>query len=290
MEAADKIYAIGFTAFFAGPLLVYLALLAAGRVTVPAAKPKGAGRRVFGPFFIGYYYWMMHPVFRAAELSGLKPDHITFLSAFAAAATAAAIATGHFALASALLIGGSSLDMVDGQLARAKNLETPNGAFLDSTIDRLCDGLIFAGCVVYYSGTAMMYVSLVALITCFLVSYARARSESLGLYGAEGLAQRADRIVMLGIAMAFSPVVAHRQEGFVSHPHYWVTALTICVLACLNTATAVSRIAWTLRHLAHGAMAPEIPARERVALAFINRTDSSRLANEGLEARGRNTA
>jgi CDP-diacylglycerol---glycerol-3-phosphate 3-phosphatidyltransferase len=290
MEAADKIYAIGFTAFFAVPLLAYLTLLAAGRITIPAAKAKGAGRRIFGPLFIGYYYWMMRPVFRAAELSGLKPDHITFMSAVAAAATATAIATGHFALASALLIGGSSLDMVDGQLARAKNLETPGGAFLDSTIDRLCDGLIFAGCVVYYSGTAMMYVSLVALITCYLVSYARARSESLGLYGAEGLAQRADRIAMLGIAMAFSPLVAHQQEGFVAHPHYWVTALTICVLAFVNTATAASRIAWTRRQLAHGVMTPEIRAREGVALAFINKTDASRLTNEGLEARGRNTA
>jgi CDP-diacylglycerol--glycerol-3-phosphate 3-phosphatidyltransferase len=290
METADKIYALGFTAFFALPLMGYLALLTAGRVTVPAAKAKGAGRRIFGPLFIGYSYWMMRPVFRVAEVSGLKPDHITLISALAAAVTAAAIAMGHFALASALLIGGSSLDMVDGQLARAKNLETPGGAFLDSTIDRLCDGLIFAGCVVYYSGTAMMYVSLVALITCYLVSYARARSESLGLYGAEGLAQRADRIVMLGIAMAFSPLVAQQQEGLVSHPRYWVTALTICMLAVVNTATAASRIAWTRRQLAQRAPAPEVRIRERVTLTFINKTDASGLVNEELHARGRNMA
>ena len=97
--------------------------------------------------------------------------------------------------------------MVDGQLARTKNLETPGGAFLDSTIDRLCDGLIFAGCVVYYSGSAMMYVSLAALITCYLVSYTRARSESLGLYGAEGSRNGPiKRIVMLGIAPGLLPV------------------------------------------------------------------------------------
>jgi CDP-diacylglycerol--glycerol-3-phosphate 3-phosphatidyltransferase len=290
MEAADKIYALGFTAFFAAPLLIYLVLLAAGRVTVPAAKAKGAGRRIFGPVFIGYYYWMMRPVFRAAELSGLKPDHITFISAGAAAATATAIATSHFALASALLIGGSSLDMVDGQLARTKKLETPGGAFLDSTIDRLCDGLIFAGCVVYYSGSAMMYVSLVALITCYLVSYTRARSESLGLYGAEGLAQRADRIVMLGIAMAFSPLVAHRQEGLVSHPHYWLTAFTICVLALVNTTTAVSRIAWTRRQLAAGRVTPDVRGLERIELTFVKKPDASRVHKKGLETHGRSTA
>ena len=289
MYTTDEIYAVGFTTFFAVPLLAYLTLLAAGRVTMPPSKARGAGRRIFGPFFIGYYYWMMTPIFRAAEASGLKPDQVTLISAGAAAATAVAIATGHFALASALLIGGSSLDMVDGHLARAKNLATPGGAFLDSTIDRLCDGLIFAGCVVYYSGTLMMYVALVALITCYLVSYARARSESLGLYGAEGLAQRADRIVLLGIAMAFSPVVADRQEGFVTHQHYWVTAVTICGLAIVNTATAASRIAWTRRHLALETVAPKFPERERVTVMLVP-SDGGHLATEGLATRGRNTA
>jgi CDP-diacylglycerol--glycerol-3-phosphate 3-phosphatidyltransferase/CDP-diacylglycerol--inositol 3-phosphatidyltransferase len=285
MKAADTIYALGFTAFFAVPFAAYLVLLASGRVELPPAKEKGAGRRIFGPLFIGYYYWMMGPVFRAAELSGLKPNQITFLSAIGAAATSVAIATGHFALASALLIGGSSLDMVDGQLARTKNLATPGGAFLDSTIDRLSDGLIFGGCVIYYAGTPMMYVSLLALVTCYLVSYARARGESLGLHGAEGLAQRADRIVMLGIAMAFSSLVAHRQEGFVPHPHYWVTAGTIGLLAVLNTATAVSRIRWTLRRLA-----PAPPrVRDVVPLTIVTSPDSAR-ASGGFEHRGRNTA
>jgi CDP-diacylglycerol--glycerol-3-phosphate 3-phosphatidyltransferase len=289
MSHVDHIYAVGFTAFFALPLIAYLALFMAGRVNLPAAKEKGAGRRIFGPFFIGYYYWMMRPAFRAAELSGLRPNHVTLLSAVVATATAIAIATGHFALASALLIGGSSLDMVDGQLARTKNLVTPGGAFLDSTIDRLCDGLIFGGCVVYYAGTTMMYVSLIALITCYLVSYVRARSESLGLYGAEGLAQRADRIVMLGIAMAFSPVIAHRQEGFIPHPQYWATAITLSILAVLNTITVVSRIRWTLRRLAREPE-PAVRVRERFGLTFITTKDPSHVANEGVGRRGRNTA
>jgi CDP-diacylglycerol--glycerol-3-phosphate 3-phosphatidyltransferase/CDP-diacylglycerol--inositol 3-phosphatidyltransferase len=284
MNDADKIYALAFTAFFAVPLLTYLALLSLGRVKLPPAKDKGAGRRIFGPLFIGYYYWMMRPVFRAAELSGLTPNHITLLSLFGAAITAVAIATGHFALASALLIGGSSLDMVDGQLARVKKLESLGGAFLDSTVDRLSDGLIFGGCVAYYSGTPMMYVSLLALVTGFVVSYARARGESLGLHGAEGLAQRADRIVLLGISMAFSPIVAHRMEGFVPRPHYWVTAFTIGLLAVLNTATALSRVRWTLEKLAPKAVPS--PIKDRVTLTIVSAPEPMR----GFEHRGRNTA
>jgi phosphatidylglycerophosphate synthase len=286
MRDADAIYALAFTAFFGVPLATYLILLALGRVVLPPAKDKGAGRRIFGPLFIGFYYWMMRPVFRAAELSGLEPNHITFLSLIGAGATAVAIATGHFALASALLIGGASLDMVDGQLARSKNLASPGGAFLDSTVDRLSDGLIFSGCVVYYSGTPMMYVSLLALVTGYVVSYARARGESLGLHGAEGLAQRADRIVLLGISMAFSPLLAHR-EGLVARPHYWLTAFTIGLLAVLNTATAVSRVKWTLERLTpkHASA----PSRDRVPLTIVSAPDSMQ-AGAGFDHRGRNTA
>jgi CDP-diacylglycerol---glycerol-3-phosphate 3-phosphatidyltransferase len=282
MKDADKIYALAFTAFFAVPLVTYLALLSLGRVKLPPAKDKGAGRRIFGPLFIGYYYWMMRPVFRAAELSGLTPNHITMLSLLGAAITSVAIATGHFALASALLIGFSSLDMVDGQLARVKKMESPGGAFLDSTVDRLSDGLIFGGCVAYYSGTPMMYVSLLVLVTGFVVSYTRARGESLGLHGAEGLAQRADRIVLLGISMAFSPLVAHRMEGFVARPYFWVTASTIGLLAVLNTATVVSRVRWTLEKLAP----KPVPVKERVTLTIVSAPEPLR----GFEHRGRNTA
>jgi len=288
MIDADTIFALGILAVFVLPLVAYLLLLAAGRVKRPPSKDKGAGRRIFGPVFIGYYYWMLRPVFRAAELSGLKPNHITFLSAVAATATAVMIATGHFALASALLIGGSSLDIVDGQLARARNMESPGGAFLDSTVDRLSDGLIFGGCVVYYAGTLMMYVSLLALISCYLVSYARVRGESLGLFGVEGLAQRADRIVMLGIALAVSPIVAHHQEGFVARPHYWVTAGAVCLLALLNTATAVSRISWTLRRLAKEPV-PQVRVRDRVMLTIVTPSDSVP-SSGGFDRRGRTSA
>ncbi len=60
---------------------------------------------------------------------------------------------------------------------------------------------MFGGCVVYYAGTVVMYAALVALIMSFVISYARSRAEALGLAGAEGLMQRADRITLLSIAL-----------------------------------------------------------------------------------------
>jgi len=252
--ASDLPYLLGFIAFFAVPLLVYLALLWHGTTKLPPSKAKGAGRRLFGPLFVGYYYWMLGPVFRLALRSRLTPNHVTVLTLVVAAVTALAIGSGHFALASALLIAGGSLDIVDGQLARAKKMATLRGAFLDSTVDRVCDGLVFSGCVVYYAGTPFMFVSLAVLVLSFTVSYARSRGETLGVVGSEGLMQRADRLAVLGIALAFSSFFGHLAEGFVPHPVYAITAGSLCILAVLNTVTAFTRIVWTMDQL--GARSP----------------------------------
>jgi CDP-diacylglycerol--glycerol-3-phosphate 3-phosphatidyltransferase len=249
----DELYLIGFLAFFTVPFIIYVGMTLMGARELPAAKAGGAGRRLLGPVFIGYYYWLLGPLFRVVNRSSIRPNQITWASLVAAALTAAAIATGHFNLASSLLIGGSSLDIVDGQLARAKKMTSASGAFLDSTVDRICDGLIFGGCVVYYAGSPMMLVSLLVLIMSFTVSYARSRAEALGIVGAEGLMQRADRITLLGIALAFSSYVGHRVEGFVPHPFYAVTAVALCLLALLNTITVIARLAWTMRALKDGA-------------------------------------
>ena len=248
----DFTFTVCFVLFFGLPFLSYVLLAAGGAVELPAHKTVGSGRRLLQPLFVGYYYWLLDPVFRFTERTSLRPNQITLASLVTSALTAAAIATGHFALASTLVIAAATLDIIDGHLARAKRMSTTSGAFLDSTIDRICDGLIFGGCVVYYAGTPMMYICLVAMIMSFTVSYARARGETLGIVGAEGLMQRAERITILGIALAFSPIIGHRLEGFVEHPFYGLTAAALCLLALLNTTTAVARISWTMTRLKDG--------------------------------------
>jgi phosphatidylglycerophosphate synthase len=247
--ASDLPYLFGFIAFFTVPLAIYLVRLWHGSAKLPPSKPKGAGYRLFGPLFVGYYYWMLGPLFRLALRSRLTPNHVTVLTLVVAAVTAVAIGSGHFALASALLIAGGTLDIVDGQLARAKKMASLRGAFLDSTVDRICDGLVFSGCVVYYAGTPIMFVALAVLVLSFTVSYARARAETLGVVGSEGLMQRADRLAVLGIALAFSSFFGHLTEGFVPHPVYAITAGSLCILALLSAVTAFTRIVWTMNQL-----------------------------------------
>lgn len=235
-------FLVGFAGMFAVPFAVHLIRVWRGAVTLPPARPGGAGGRLFGRLFVSYYYWLLQPLFRAVERTGMTPNQVTLLSLVAAVASALAIATGHFALGSVLVVGGGTLDVIDGHLARTKNMATSAGAFLDSTVDRICDGLIFGGCVVYYAGTPVMAVSLAVLVLSFTVSYARSRGEVLGVTGSEGLMQRADRLAVLGIALAFSSVFGQA-----------VTAGSLCLLAALNGVTAGRRIFWTMQQLRAGA-------------------------------------
>jgi CDP-diacylglycerol--glycerol-3-phosphate 3-phosphatidyltransferase len=281
--AGDVAFIMGFIAFFALPFLFHIGLLSVGASKLPVWKESGAGRRLLGPMLIGYYYWLLSPVFRFVSRTRLKPNQITLASLGAAALTALAIGTGHFALASTLLIAGATLDVIDGQLARSKQMTTVSGAFLDSTIDRICDGFIFGGCVVYYAGTPIMYVSLLVLVMSFTVSYARSRAETLGIVGVEGLMQRADRLTILGIALAFSPVFGHSAEGFIAHPFYGITAGALCLLAVLNTVTAAARIKWTMERLKESTHLSLVRPRSELARIEVLReavNDATTLANQ----------
>jgi CDP-diacylglycerol--glycerol-3-phosphate 3-phosphatidyltransferase len=266
-QALDVAFLVGFLLFFSIPLLTYVVRVRLGLSALPALRPRGAGRRLLAPLLIGYFYWLTRPVCRLAIRSGQSASFFTGLGLVVSLLTAIAIATGHFALGGSLLVATGALDVMDGEVARAQHLSSPRGAFFDSTIDRLSDGLMFGGCVVYYAGTPVMYAALVALIMSFVISYARTRAEALGLTGAEGLMQRADRITLLSTALAISPLIGHRLEGFVPHPIYAITAGTLVIMALLNTGTAVARIIWTMKQLDGPALPPAPAAQPRAGEA-----------------------
>jgi CDP-diacylglycerol--glycerol-3-phosphate 3-phosphatidyltransferase len=243
----DALFVAGMIAVFAVPFLVYLTGVILGRITVPA-ETRG-GRHLFGAVVIGFYYWLIAPILRACLRLRVTPNQVSIVSLVLSIVGGAAIALGHFEIAATFVIAGGSLDMIDGQIARARNLATPGGAFLDSVSDRIADGAVFGGCVIYYQGTWMAYVALATLVAMFCVSYSRARGEALGVSGAGGLMQRGDRLALLGIALAFSPLVAHGYESYPLHPTYAVTAVTLCMIAGLSVFTFVTRTLFTLRAL-----------------------------------------
>ncbi len=162
-----------------------------------SARAKDAGRA------------LLSPLVRLAVRLHLTPNTVTVIGFAIVVGAAVLIGTGSLLAGSAVLVAGSVLDAVDGALARATGGVTSFGGFLDSTLDRAAEAVLFAGIGVYWLNAARepavpILLAFVALTASFLVSYTRARAEAAGYAAEVGIAPRPERlvIVIVGIALA----------------------------------------------------------------------------------------
>ena len=170
-------------------------------------------------------------IVRGLALSKIHPNVLTFLGLLINIGAAALLARGQFRWAGAVIIGAGLFDMVDGRVARETNRVTRFGGFFDSVVDRYSDASLFFGLLVYYArGNRFFYVVLTALvmISAIMVSYARARAESIIGACRVGFLGRPERLVLLIIGALFN----------VMAPALWV-------IAVLSTITVVHRIVYT---------------------------------------------
>jgi CDP-diacylglycerol--glycerol-3-phosphate 3-phosphatidyltransferase len=113
-----------------------------------------------------------------------------------------------FWLGGLAFVVGSILDILDGALARAGGKQTPFGGFLDSTLDRVGEGLVIGaiGLVFMRDGDELaLALALAALGGSFLVPYARAKAEGLGIKGDVGIGSRAERVTVIAVGLALAP-------------------------------------------------------------------------------------
>jgi CDP-diacylglycerol--glycerol-3-phosphate 3-phosphatidyltransferase len=137
---------------------------------------------------------------------GLRPNTITTVSVLVLLGSGVGFGLGYLRVGAALLLISGIFDLLDGKVARGGHMETKFGAFYDSTMDRLGEAALFTGIAVYFLTAAGQRWPILGLVICFLalsgaflVSYARARAEGLGLDCKVGMAQRAERIVAIGL-------------------------------------------------------------------------------------------
>jgi CDP-diacylglycerol--glycerol-3-phosphate 3-phosphatidyltransferase len=111
-------------------------------------------------------------------------------------------------LGGVVFVIGSLLDILDGALARQSGKGTPFGAFIDSTTDRVGEGVMLGAIALVFSrhdNEWALALAVAAIMGSFLVSYTRARAEALGLKGDVGLGSRAERVVIIAGGLAFAP-------------------------------------------------------------------------------------
>lgn len=169
--------------------------LARGGSLVPAWV-KDAGRAV------------LSPIVRLAQALHLTANAVTVIGLVIVIVAAILIGSGWLLVGALVLAGGSVLDAVDGALARASGGGTPFGSFLDSTLDRAGEAIVYLAIAVYYlrgaEPTWPVLAAILALVGSFMVSYSRARAEGIGVAAAIGLAPRTERLVLViaGIGLA----------------------------------------------------------------------------------------
>jgi CDP-diacylglycerol--glycerol-3-phosphate 3-phosphatidyltransferase len=147
---------------------------------------------------------------------------------------------GLYWLGAVLFVVGSVLDILDGALARSRGIGSPFGAFLDSTVDRVGEGFMIGAIGLVLMRHDQMWgvaLAFAAVAGSFLVSYARARAEALGLRGDVGLGSRAERVVVITTGLVLAPVSD------------LVLPATMALLATTAWITVVQRILFVRKQL-----------------------------------------
>ena len=136
---------------------------------------------------------------------GFTPNLLTIPGVLLNLGVAIVIATGHPQIGGFLLLVASAFDMLDGAVARATGLTSAFGGFLDSTLDRYSEALVFGGVLIYLLDTddaeRGAILTFIATVGALLISYARARAEAAGYKASVGLVARPERVILLALCL-----------------------------------------------------------------------------------------
>jgi phosphatidylinositol phosphate synthase len=180
--------------------------------------------------------------------SRLTPNAISITGLIGNLIAAVLILEEHFVLAGVAFILGSLCDMFDGRYSRMSGKGTPFGAFLDSTLDRVEEGVVLAAVAAWFakqSNELAVGATVIAVVGSYMVSYTRARAEALGVECKVGIASRAVRVVILSVGLVFA-------AGELI-PDFDLLEPAIYVMAALTVFTALQRVLHVRRQLVRAA-------------------------------------
>ncbi len=170
--------------------------------------PK-AGKREIRSILKDLSQKILAPVVVLLKKTGITPDILTWTGFLLNLPAVYFIIKGNFAIAALIVLFAAIFDMLDGALARMGNMKTKFGGFLDSTVDRFIEGILYFGLLVYYIETGNKYgimLSYAVLFFSFLVSYLRARAGGLKIDCEVGIFTRPERLVVLILGLLFNLV------------------------------------------------------------------------------------
>ncbi|MCC2659409.1 MAG: CDP-alcohol phosphatidyltransferase [Arthrobacter sp.] len=195
----------------------------------------------------GFFTALFSPLARWLLKIGVSPDAITIVGTAGVVVGALVFyPLGHLLWGTLFITAFIFSDVIDGIMARMQDRGGSWGNFLDSTLDRLADGALFAGLAIWFftggADTAIAVAAVVCLVLGMVVSYVRAKAESLGFQANVGIAERAERLV--------SVLVVTGLTGLGLPPV--VLLVTLVVLAGASLITVVQRVLAVRRQACQG--------------------------------------
>jgi len=172
--------------------------------------------------------WLLEPLARLINRTGISPNLLTVMGFVLTVGVAYVLATGHLQIGGVLLAVAGLFDALDGTLARLAGKRSRFGAFLDSTVDRFSEAVIFMGLLVHYTqhgGRQESFLIYATLVGSLMVSYARARAESIGIECKGGILTRFERAVVLVVGLILNQML-----------------IALWIMAVLSNFTALQRI------------------------------------------------
>jgi phosphatidylglycerophosphate synthase len=189
----------------------------------------------------GRVYRIIEPLINALARRRVHPNLLTTLGFISTLGAGLSFHQHNVRLAGFLILVGGFFDILDGRVARVTGLGSKFGAFYDSTLDRVSEIAVFLGILSLYNSyrqelgdVGMIYLVMLAMAGSLMVSYTRARAETLGLDCRVGLMPRAERVVLIGASSLFFGMA---WNGI-------VLKVVIGILAVLTNLTAFQRIVW----------------------------------------------
>jgi CDP-diacylglycerol---glycerol-3-phosphate 3-phosphatidyltransferase len=252
--------AIGMIAFFAILGAAYtLRSLLAGRVRHARIDAHGSSLFLNKPT-MEMVYWLLEPMIDFIAALRITPNMVTLFALLPAFGAGVAVAFGCFGIATLLATLATFCDIVDGLLARKTGLSSGAGEVIDAAVDRYGEFFLFGGLVYYYrTHDQTLFIVLAALIGSFMVSYATAKAEAMGVKPPRGAMRRGERAAYLIFGCAFTPI---SKALFANSPSLALNELPI--ILALSIVAVVTNISVVQRLTA---VAAALRAREKAAAA-----------------------
>lgn len=189
-----------------------MGLLVAGQLLFGARERHERVSRQGGSVFLGLGfmqvgYSLLQPMVKLAVRWGVRPNTISWGSVIPAIAAGVWAAQGHWGFAAWGLLVSALLDVLDGAVARTNRQASRGGSILDSVLDRYVELAMFVGALVFYH--EVLWVQILVLMAMFgslMVTYSTAKAEAMRLIPPRGAMKRSDRITLLVVGAALSPV------------------------------------------------------------------------------------